>query len=123
MLSKTSERTVVHFIDPECLCTQYSLPHIADLEKAWEGRGVNFIPEYANANSLGFPINIPASPAVAVWNSEGLLTYLGPYTSGQYCGEGEDIVQRHLESGDDSQGQWVNQEAVGCFCEWPGVLD
>jgi len=109
----------MHFIDPACPCTRYSLPHIADLENTWKDGGIRFTTQYAGAEAPGFEVAVPASPAVAIWNSDGELTYFGPYTSGQYCGQGEDIVQQHLEVPEQSEGQWTNQEAVGCFCEWP----
>lgn len=112
------EALVVHIVDPNCPCSRFSNKHIRDLEaqffetvsfKRWENLPVSF-------KSL---MVIPASPAVAIWSKAGDLAYFGAYTSGAYCGEGDDFVVATLKN--LSKGvnpQWVSQDAFGCFCEW-----
>jgi len=128
-----SRPTVVHFVDPECPCSRFSAPHIKDIEQqftqpryfrvtaavaASPGNGSHVLPEgLAPADIQRL---IPASPAVAIWDGSGELAYFGPYSSGSFCGQGNDFVKATLVSLDAGQNpRWVNQEAVGCLCAWP----
>lgn len=114
---------VVHFVDPKCPCSRFSVGHIADLETRLGGRV-----EFVDYRRMGLSdarlrplknIAVPAGPAVGIWNKSGQLSYFGPYSGGAVCGEGEDYVTRIIDSLDDGgEPQWLNQEAVGCFCQW-----
>ncbi|MFN3237637.1 MAG: DUF6436 domain-containing protein [Pseudomonadales bacterium] len=107
---------VVHFVDSECPCTKFSKPHIADVELQWASSEIQFR-TVELATTTEFAGLIPAAPAVAAWDEAGELVYFGPYTSGTFCGEGEDLLGRLFMQ--RLAGQWTNQEAVGCFCEQP----
>lgn len=115
---------VVHFVDPDCPCSRFSVPHIQQLEVESSG-GVEFVDFLSSAETdermQQFKSSaIPAGPAVAVFNQGGDLAYFGPYSSGAICGEGDDLVTATLSSLDqDINPRWINQEAVGCFCRWP----
>ena len=106
---------VVHFIDPDCPCSRFSIPHVEDLEQKFAG-----IAEFRTQSSVSaLPKNlrIPATPAVAIWNKEGDLAYFGPYSGGAICGTGSDFVAtvfNQLQNGVNPQ--WINLDAVGCFC-------
>lgn len=111
---------MVHFVDNNCPCTKFSLPLIQDLESRWRQKNVSFRalhPGSIDQLSVDLQGTIPASPAVALWDSKGKLTYFGPYSSGAICGEGEDLLGKVLAQ--KGEGQWTSQEAVGCFCPWP----
>jgi len=117
---------VVHFVDYDCPCAKYSLPYIDELVETRAVSLDNFVlSATANLAELPPPLRaifelVPASPAVAIWNSDGELAYFGPYSSGAYCGDGEDMVLYILDSlAQGNRPQWVNQEAQGCLCEWP----
>lgn len=111
----TSGTRVVHFVDPDCPCSKFSLPHIQKVEQTWGGKQIAFSQvEVGRAGHEFFGL-VPATPAVAVWDRTGNLAYFGPYTSGAICGEGEDLLGRFFNN--RLAGQWTNQEAVGCFCK------
>lgn len=113
-----SQAMVVHFVDPDCPCTRFSELHIEQLEQQWQAVQFKTVTVGGvgemNRRLEGY---IPASPAVAMWDRDGVLQYFGPYTAGQICGEGEDLLSKALAN--PGEGQWLNQEAVGCFCPWP----
>lgn len=103
---------VVHFIDPECPCTRFSLPHIEELERKLADRV-----DFRSASTLGTTLQIPATPAVAIWSEAGELAYFGPYSGGAICGTGNDFVTsvfKQLQAG--TNPKWFNLDAVGCFC-------
>ncbi len=111
---------VIHFVDESCPCSKFSRPHIVDIESKWSGQGVAFETLDMAGRSESRPQlrqAIPATPAVAVWNHAGELTYFGPYTSGAICGEGDDLLDQALST--PIEGQRINQESVGCFCQRP----
>ena len=120
---KQGNALILHIIDPNCPCTRFSLSHIKNLEAQFEKNA-----EFININSISADtlrekllnqLPIPASPAVAVWDKSGDLAYFGPYSSGRLCGEGFDFVAKTLsELKKNFNPQWINSEAIGCFCEW-----
>lgn len=108
---------IVHYLDPSCPCTRFAYAHIKDIEQQLE-----LDAEFQTVTPESAPRvrKVPASPAVAIWDRDGALAYFGPYSSGFLCGQGEDLVMTVAESlqrGDNPE--WINQQAVGCFCEWP----
>ena len=52
------------------------------------------------------------------WDEGGDLIYFGPYSSGEICGKGDDLLTQVLLS-PNRLGQMTSQEAIGCFCKWP----
>ncbi|WP_317932967.1 DUF6436 domain-containing protein [Halioxenophilus sp. WMMB6] len=111
----TKTALVMHFVDPSCPCSRFSKPHIRDLEARFQG-SVEFINSDSQALDL-LALEVPATPAVAIWSSSGELAYFGPYSGGAVCGSGEDFVVsvlNLLQQG--SNPSWVNLDAVGCFC-------
>ena len=118
------EAVVVHFIDEECPCSRFATDHIAELEEQYGAR-VEFIryqPDIfapASTNAQQKLAAILVSPAVAIWDQQGQLAYLGPYSGGAICGQGTDFVAMTLNLLAQNQNPlWFNQEAVGCFCQW-----
>jgi hypothetical protein len=114
---------VVHFVDPDCPCSRFSTPHIQELELAFS-KNIEFVDFLSSVETdermQQFKAAvIPAGPAVAVFSQSGDLAYFGPYSSGAVCGEGDDLVAATLTSLDNNiNPQWINQENVGCFCQW-----
>jgi hypothetical protein len=111
--------SVVHFVDPDCPCSRFSAPHIETLEANADRSRVAFAAvnrRHASGMALLQADQVPASPAVAVWDTEGELVYFGPYSTGALCGQGEDILARVIAN--VHVGNWQNQEAVGCLCPW-----
>ncbi|KAE8236751.1 hypothetical protein A4X03_0g9338, partial [Tilletia caries] len=63
--------------------------------------------------------NLPASPAVAIWDGQGQLAYFGPYSEGLTCSSSNSFIEPILEA--LAEGRKVdasNTLAVGCFCDW-----
>lgn len=115
---------VVHFLNPNCPCNSYSQKHIADLESKYSDN-TEFV--YWGSQTLSREqkqtlkrFKVPASPAVAIWNSQGQLTYFGPYSSGAFCGQGTDFVSISLDNlRNGNNSVWINNDVAGCFCDWP----
>ena len=112
-------KQVVHFVDQACPCSKFSTPHIKELEAQWVQQGVQFssLDPLTVSRLAGYRDSVTASPSVAIWDESGVLEYFGPYTAGAFCGDGNDLLAPVLAN--QTQGQWINQEAVGCFCQWP----
>jgi hypothetical protein len=110
-----NEVTVVGLIDKECACSGFAESHWSDLQREYP----HVVFERASTtNRWSFLLqSVGVSPAVAVWNADGRLVYLGPFSSGSMCGSGDDFVAMTLGSLAASDPvQWINQDAVGCFC-------
>lgn len=106
---------VVHFVDPDCPCNQFSRPHIEDLEAKLATTTEFSVRRIQAIDSR--QLRLPATPAVAIWSESGELAYFGPYSSGAICGSGDDLVVKVVN--DLHRGinpQWINLDAVGCFC-------
>ncbi|MGH1486498.1 MAG: DUF6436 domain-containing protein [Cellvibrionaceae bacterium] len=115
---ETGNALVVHFIDANCPCSRFAKPHINTLESNFSGT-IDF-KRFEDISMKYSKVSVPASPAVAIWDKQGDLAYVGPYSGGNICGQGDDFTAmtlRALEQG--SNPEWINNEAVGCFCQWP----
>ena len=63
--------------------------------------------------------DLPASPAVAIWDAQGDLAYFGPYSEGAVCTSSNSFIEPILEA--LVAGRRVRADsnlAVGCFCDW-----
>ncbi len=62
---------------------------------------------------------MPASPAVGIWDRSGKLAYFGPYSEGLTCNAGNSFIEPILQALEG--GREVNAThtlAVGCYCSW-----
>ncbi|MGE8295963.1 MAG: DUF6436 domain-containing protein [Pseudomonas sp.] len=125
---------LLHFWDPACPCNVGNQQHLAELIEHYAPQGVQFhvvqkpgsprrLPaELAALQPLGeLPgsANLPASPAVAIWDRQGQLAYFGPYSEGLVCNSSNSFIEPILEA--LAAGRKVdasNTLAVGCFCQW-----
>ncbi len=127
---------VVHFWDPACPCNVGNQQHLSDLVSQFAGHDVTFhvlqkpgshgqLP--ANIGSL-HPIThlpgseqLPASPAVTIWDRQGRLAYFGPYSEGAVCNASNSFIEPILKALlDGRQVSASNTLAVGCYCPWSG---
>lgn len=108
---------IMHFYSADdCPCESYRTAHLADIQMKLAGIAQRDI---RAADALAAGLNIPAVPAVAVWDEKGQLAYFGPYSAGVVCGQGDDFVGRVLNLLARGQNPgWVNTTGVGCFCPW-----
>ncbi|MBU0808595.1 MAG: thiol-disulfide isomerase [Gammaproteobacteria bacterium] len=125
---------LVHFWDPTCPCNIGNQQHLADLTERFGPQGVSFyavqkpntkgqLPSTLSAlqplAALPGSDQIPASPAVAVWDRNGQLAYFGPYSEGATCTSSNSFIEPILDA--LIEGRAVNASntlALGCFCDW-----
>lgn len=125
---------LVHFWDPACPCNIGNQQHLADLTERFAAQNVSFyavqkagskgqLPSTLSAlqtlDGLPGSEQIPASPAVAVWDSAGQLAYFGPYSEGATCTSSNSFIEPILDA--LIAGRPVsasNTLALGCFCDW-----
>lgn len=125
---------LVHFWDPACPCNVGNQQHLAELLERYGQRGVDFYRVRKPGSEGNLPANLqalreiealpgseqlPASPAVAIWDRQGRLAYFGPYSEGLTCNSANSFIEPVLEA--LMAGRPVeasNTLAVGCFCAW-----
>lgn len=125
---------LVHFWDPACPCNVGNQQHLAELIERFGPQDVSFyavqkpgstgqLPSTLSAlqplAKLAGSTQIPASPAVAIWDRNGQLAYFGPYSEGATCTSSNSFIEPILDA--LVQGRPVNASntlAVGCFCDW-----
>ncbi|WXL28076.1 DUF6436 domain-containing protein [Ectopseudomonas mendocina] len=133
-LAGSGDIRLVHFWDPECPCNVGNQQHLGELIERFSQQGVSFYVVQKPGTSGELPANlkalkplaelpgseqIPASPAVAIWDKSGKLAYLGPYSEGAVCSSSNSFVEPILEA--LLAGRQVvasNNLAVACFCAW-----
>ena len=126
---------LVHFWDPACPCNVGNQQHLAELIEHYGPQGVEFYSVQKAGSHGQLPANlerlkhlptlpgaeqIPASPAVAIWDRNGKLAYFGPYSEGLTCNSSNSFIEPILKALRD--GRPVNAThtlAVGCYCPWP----
>lgn len=126
---------LVHFWDPACPCNVGNQQHLGELIEHFGPLGVEFyavqkpgshgqLPATLSAlkpiAALPGAEQIPASPAVAIWDRNGKLAYFGPYSEGLTCNSSNSFIEPILQA--LHQGRAVDAThtlAVGCYCPWP----
>lgn len=113
-VSKLTDKlaTVAYFVEPNCPCSPFAISHLESLQMEWSDSAL-----FLDGFDLTHSFTPPVTPAVAIWDSSGTLTYFGPFSGGATCGSGDDyvsIVIEELKRGINLN--WINQDAVGCFC-------
>jgi hypothetical protein len=125
---------LVHFWDPACPCNVGNQQHLAELIEHYLPQGVEFYSVQKPGSHGQLPATlsslktlpalpgadqIPASPAVAIWDRNGKLAYFGPYSEGLTCNSSNSFIEPILQA--LSEGRPVNAThtlAVGCYCPW-----
>lgn len=124
---------VVHLWDPPCPCNVGNQQHLAELLArfgdrvsfhVWQKPGSRgHLPDTLKAlqplAELPGAEQLPASPAVAIWDQDGKLAYLGPYSEGATCTSANSFIEPVLEA--LLAGRPVRSTgglAVGCYCAW-----
>ena len=125
---------LVHFWDPACPCNVGNQQHLAELIDKYVPQGVEFYAVQKAGSQGRLPTTlshlktlsvlpgssqIPASPAVAIWDRSGKLAYFGPYSEGLTCNSSNSFIEPILEA--LSVGRAVDAThtlAVGCYCPW-----
>ena len=124
---------LVHFWDPACPCNVGNQQHLAEMLERYAGQ-VQFyaVQRPGSRGQLPAPLaalqplsglqgaeDLPASPAVAVWDSLGRLAYFGPYSESAVCTSANSFVEPVLDALLAGRPVLAPQTlASGCFCAW-----
>ena len=126
---------LVHFWDPACPCNVGNQQHLTEMIEHFSARGVEFFAVQRPGSHGQLPTTlsnlktiavlpgaeqIPASPAVAIWDRSGKLAYFGPYSEGLTCNSSNSFIEPILNAlTDDRPVNATHTLAVGCYCPWP----
>jgi len=129
---------VVHLRDGSCPCSTLGdarflalrTRHVgedvvfATAEAPWSAgdpvRGLERLPRLPTEAAARLWTNLPAAPAVAVFDGQGTPMFLGPYAEGAHCsavhGGRAEAALAAAGSGSGSQAM-IPGEAAGCVCD------
>lgn len=133
--------TVINFWNPACACNRFNEQHIQRIIANYQTQGIRFVTvtdkkhfndaaikqarlkfdtELMSSHVFNDTALPPLSPSAAILNHEGKLVYLGPFSSGVFCGTGktqfvEEAITKILEGETVSLPQ--QNKAFGCYCE------
>lgn len=124
----------VHFWDPGCPCNVGNQQHLQELLQRFADQPVEFyemrrpgsdgrLPRQLEAlkplEGLTGADRLPASPAVGIWDRNGELAYIGPYSEGAVCSSDNSFVEPILEALLAGRKVLASHSlAVACFCNW-----
>ncbi|NLY58798.1 MAG: thiol-disulfide isomerase [Gammaproteobacteria bacterium] len=122
---------VLHVWQNGCPCNAGHEAYITDMIQLFSAQGVRF----ARAGSLPggrgdilgelphWPLpqqwaDWPGGPSVAIWDADGKLAYVGPYSDGASCNQDSSFIEPVLRA--LLQGRTVNAaryDTLACLCE------
>lgn len=123
----------VHFWEPACPCNSGNQQHLAEIMHRFAGDVAFYhvqktgskgqlpaaLGQMQALDSLPGSEQLPASPAVAIFDRQGRLAYFGPYSEGAICTSSNSFVEPVLEALLDGRPVMAgNTLASGCFCDW-----
>ncbi|MDY7220016.1 DUF6436 domain-containing protein [Denitrificimonas sp. JX-1] len=123
----------VHFWDPSCPCNVGNQQHLVELIEHYadevdfyhlqkpgsHGQLPKALSSLRHLSGLPGTEQLPASPAVAIWNRVGELSYFGPYSEGAVCNSSNSFIEPILNALIENRPvAAANTLAVGCFCDW-----
>ncbi|MET0379291.1 MAG: DUF6436 domain-containing protein [Spongiibacteraceae bacterium] len=126
---------VMYFLAGDCPCERVVPRQIEALHNRYGVRLKQWVAVGPDAKTTGFPADVavfgaaesarwrnqvPAFPAVAVWDAQGLLVYFGPPAAGSDCGAGESYVTASLVRIFDRRPPLaIVNDVTGCLCSAP----
>ncbi|NLU12675.1 MAG: thiol-disulfide isomerase [Gammaproteobacteria bacterium] len=128
----------VHFWDPACPCNVGNQQHLAEMLERYadevefyhlqkpgsSGQLPKVLSTMRHLSGLPGAEQLPASPAVAIWDRAGQLAYFGPYSEGAVCNSSNSFIEPVLDALINNRPvKAANTLAVGCFCDWPQKVD
>lgn len=107
--------SVVHFKNERCWCQTVAQPHIDSVKALAKEKGLkNVSPDGLSEQTMS---KLPSLPAVAVFDKDERLVFLGPYSSGISCSPNDGIVEPFIGQ---KQRRFpvaaVVTDARGCYC-------
>jgi hypothetical protein len=108
--------TVVHFQNDSCFCQVVADRHIGSVKTlAAKNQFQNVQLNVETVTAL--KAILPSVPAVAVIDKQGNLSYLGPYSSGIFCSQGNGLVEPFIKDNSAVRyGATVISQSQGCYC-------
>lgn len=124
---------VIHFLDPACPCTAFTLQHLQSLRPTLQALGVSAFLVSAGDAEAGAGMarvlevapwreSVPAlrvAPAIAIGDDAGRLIYFGPYSLSMVCGEDNLLSEILARAARGEQPPEALSIETGCFCAWP----
>ena len=121
---------VVHVWQSDCPCNAGHEAYIREMTKRFSAQGVRFARAGSLPGSRGDVLgdlpywklpaawrDWPGGPAVAIWDAEGHLAYVGPYSDGASCNQKSSFIEPVLQA--LLQGRSVNAaryDTQTCLC-------
>jgi len=114
-IHKSLAKTVVHIISQDsCLCQLTASRHIHEVKGKVSSIGKTNITVNIE-DTPGLSDILSSTPAIAVFDDEERLIYLGPYSTMVGCLSGNGTVEPYLDS-KAALGAIIPLEATGCYC-------
>ena len=114
------QNAVVHFTAEHCFCQRIAKRHIRSVKHLAQSQHYQNI-EVSISRFTQLEGYIPSVPAIAVFNADAKLHYLGPYSTGLFCAPQKGLVERFIQqksqAGNMVLGANIIHEASGCYCE------
>lgn len=109
-------KRVVHIQQAGCGCNFTNNIHVAKIDSTLAEYG--FSATSIQLSELPPNVVLPATPAVAIFDQNAKLAYLGPYSSGFFCSSSSAIVDSFLAMIMQQQhpGSSVVSDGFGCYC-------
>lgn len=108
--------SVIHFQSNNCFCQTVAQSHIYSIEKLAAQKQLQNVKLNLDEHTA-FKAYIPSVPAVAVIEKNGKLSYLGPYSTGMFCSQGNGLVEPFLKkSQNNTIAATVISQSQGCYC-------
>ncbi|WP_286235017.1 DUF6436 domain-containing protein [Thalassotalea sediminis] len=111
-----TDNTIVHFKRSHCDCNRVAEQHIDSVielaqKQHYKNRYVSLTADLSNK------LRLASAPAVALFNKEGNLVYLGPYAAGYSCSAGNGIIESFINRNNEAiLGATIVSDADGCYC-------
>lgn len=126
---------LVHFYDPDCLCSRFNEAHARTIMQAYSQQGIHFLIAVPDAavlaeaeQTFGFPAfvsQVPpeqlSSPLALVLDADRQPVYLGSYSDKTGCTSDDGrLVENTLDAllAVDAR-RTPSQVSGGCRCPWP----
>lgn len=123
---------VLHVWQPGCPCNGGHEAYLENMTARFAQQGVLFARAGPSSgeglpatlqNLLHWPIpdewsNWPGAPAVAIWDAQGNLAYVGPYSDGAHCNRDSSFIEPVITALLAGRPvSVVTQDTVACLCD------
>lgn len=111
-------KSAFHIQDKACSCSGLSDRHVRllNIKLAKAGYSVQTLTPQDHTKIASL---LPSLPALIIFDENGELAYLGPYSSGYFCGVKTSLIEPIVASiaANTHLGALVISDSDGCYCE------